>query len=201
MPLIHWPTGRQCWRSALPASSRLPIMSLRTGTTLLRHFSGWASDNKMAPQRGAVSHRSYLRKRKANNSLKRNTVVVDGVLYPPVAVGNNPSHPNRNASVVGGVLYTASSVVPLIPLIPLISHFSQQNRNTSVIDSVLYTPNNPPYQITMSGLSSTLGQLATRTRIEWLASLDTEARPSKNYRRTSIICTIGELALLTPRKL
>lgn len=33
--------------------------------------------------------------------------------------------------------------------------------------------------------------LESRTRIEWLASLDTESRPDRNYRRTSIICTIG----------
>jgi len=32
---------------------------------------------------------------------------------------------------------------------------------------------------------------AGRTRIEWLAQLNTEYTPSKNYRRTSIICTIG----------
>ena len=30
-----------------------------------------------------------------------------------------------------------------------------------------------------------------RTRIEWLSSLNTEFVPQKNYRRTSIICTIG----------
>jgi len=30
-----------------------------------------------------------------------------------------------------------------------------------------------------------------RTRIEWLSSLNTEFKPKKNYRRTSIICTIG----------
>ena len=30
-----------------------------------------------------------------------------------------------------------------------------------------------------------------RTRIEWLSSLNTEFVPKKNYRRTSIICTIG----------
>ena len=27
--------------------------------------------------------------------------------------------------------------------------------------------------------------------IEWLSSLDTEFQPKRNYRRTSIICTIG----------
>lgn len=31
----------------------------------------------------------------------------------------------------------------------------------------------------------------SRNRVEWLAALDTESRPGKNYRRTSIICTIG----------
>lgn len=30
-----------------------------------------------------------------------------------------------------------------------------------------------------------------RTRIEWLSQLNTEYVPAKNYRRTSIICTIG----------
>jgi pyruvate kinase len=29
------------------------------------------------------------------------------------------------------------------------------------------------------------------SKIGWLASLNTEYRPTKNYRRTSIICTIG----------
>lgn len=32
---------------------------------------------------------------------------------------------------------------------------------------------------------------AGRTRIEWLAQLNTEYAPPRNYRRTSIICTIG----------
>jgi pyruvate kinase len=30
-----------------------------------------------------------------------------------------------------------------------------------------------------------------RTRLEWLANLNTEFQPKKNYRRTSIIGTIG----------
>ena len=38
---------------------------------------------------------------------------------------------------------------------------------------------------------------AGRTRLEWLAQLKTDFRPARNYRRTSIICTIGEL---TPSK-
>lgn len=29
------------------------------------------------------------------------------------------------------------------------------------------------------------------TKIEWLSALNTEYKPTKNYRRTSIICTIG----------
>lgn len=29
------------------------------------------------------------------------------------------------------------------------------------------------------------------TRVEWLSSLNTDYTPTKNYRRTSIICTIG----------
>ena len=38
-----------------------------------------------------------------------------------------------------------------------------------------------------------------RTRAEWLAQLDTEYKPMKNFRRTSIICTIGLYSL--PRSL
>ena len=42
-------------------------------------------------------------------------------------------------------------------------------------------------------MNNPLDMLSSRTRIEWLSSLDTESRPDKNYRRTSIIGTIGEL--------
>lgn len=35
-----------------------------------------------------------------------------------------------------------------------------------------------------------------RTQIEWLSNLNTEYQPKTNYRRTSIICTIGKLLLL-----
>jgi len=34
-----------------------------------------------------------------------------------------------------------------------------------------------------------------QTQIEWLSSLNTEFKPKTNYRRTSIICTIGEYTL------
>lgn len=30
-----------------------------------------------------------------------------------------------------------------------------------------------------------------RTRIEWLSQLNTEYKPKRQFRRTSIICTIG----------
>lgn len=30
-----------------------------------------------------------------------------------------------------------------------------------------------------------------KTRAEWLANLNTEYKPARNFRRTSIICTIG----------
>ncbi|PKS07731.1 hypothetical protein jhhlp_006339 [Lomentospora prolificans] len=48
-------------------------------------------------------------------------------------------------------------------------------------------PNNPPAPA--AGSSNSL--LATGGRIAWLADLDTTRTPAKNYRRTSIICTIG----------
>ncbi|KAF2453926.1 pyruvate kinase [Lineolata rhizophorae] len=41
-------------------------------------------------------------------------------------------------------------------------------------------------------MANALNHLAVgRTRIEWLSRLDTEYKPQKAYRRTSIICTIG----------
>ncbi|MCJ1319225.1 Pyruvate kinase [Xylographa vitiligo] len=40
-------------------------------------------------------------------------------------------------------------------------------------------------------MASSLDHLTTRTRIEWLSGLNTEYHPAKNYRRTSIIGTIG----------
>ena len=40
-------------------------------------------------------------------------------------------------------------------------------------------------------MASSLDHLSSRTRFEWLSGLNTEFRPSKSYRRTGIICTIG----------
>ncbi|MCJ1406798.1 Pyruvate kinase [Ptychographa xylographoides] len=40
-------------------------------------------------------------------------------------------------------------------------------------------------------MASSLDHLAARTRVEWLAGLNTEYHPARNYRRTSIIGTIG----------
>jgi pyruvate kinase len=40
-------------------------------------------------------------------------------------------------------------------------------------------------------MANALEHLANQTKLEWTASLDTEFQPEKNYRRTSIIGTIG----------
>jgi len=40
-------------------------------------------------------------------------------------------------------------------------------------------------------MATALEHLSSQTKIEWLSGLDTEFKPTKNYRRTSIICTIG----------
>lgn len=40
-------------------------------------------------------------------------------------------------------------------------------------------------------MANALDHLGNKTRIEWLAQLNTEYVPSYNHRRTSIICTIG----------
>lgn len=48
-----------------------------------------------------------------------------------------------------------------------------------------------PHNRSQSVVATALDHLGTGGRIEWLASLDTAYLPQKNYRRTSIICTIG----------
>jgi hypothetical protein len=40
-------------------------------------------------------------------------------------------------------------------------------------------------------MANALEHLANQTKLEWTASLNTEFQPEKNYRRTSIIGTIG----------
>ena len=40
-------------------------------------------------------------------------------------------------------------------------------------------------------VANALDHLSLGGRIDWLANLDTNSQPEKNYRRTSIICTIG----------
>ena len=40
-------------------------------------------------------------------------------------------------------------------------------------------------------MATALEHLSNHTKIAWLSGLDTEFKPTKNYRRTSIICTIG----------
>ena len=48
-------------------------------------------------------------------------------------------------------------------------------------------------------MANALDHLASgRTRTEWLSQLNTEYRPAKNYRRTSIIGTIGKSSVLLP---
>lgn len=45
----------------------------------------------------------------------------------------------------------------------------------------------------LSDMADALDHMASgRTRLEWLTNLNTEFQPKKNYRRTSIICTIGQ---------
>jgi len=40
-------------------------------------------------------------------------------------------------------------------------------------------------------MATALEHLSAGTKIEWLSTLNTEFKPTKNYRRSSIICTIG----------
>lgn len=40
-------------------------------------------------------------------------------------------------------------------------------------------------------MASSIDHLSNRMKLEWTSKLNTEMQPAKNYRRTSIICTIG----------
>jgi pyruvate kinase len=42
-------------------------------------------------------------------------------------------------------------------------------------------------------MGDALAHLANSTKLEWTCNLNTEYTPKRNYRRTSIICTIGEI--------
>ena len=48
-----------------------------------------------------------------------------------------------------------------------------------------------PHTRTQSVVATAMDHLGTGGRLEWLSSLDTAYKPERNYRRTSIICTIG----------
>lgn len=50
-------------------------------------------------------------------------------------------------------------------------------------------------------MANSLDHLSSRTRFEWLSGLNTEFRPAKNYRRTSIIGTIGASEMLARQRL
>lgn len=43
-------------------------------------------------------------------------------------------------------------------------------------------------------MANALEHLANQTKLEWTASLNVDFQPEKNYRRTSIIGTIGNEA-------
>lgn len=53
-----------------------------------------------------------------------------------------------------------------------------------------------PYRTSSIMGDSLVHQEYGRTRVQWLASLNTEYHPPKQFRRTSIICTIG----MTPKR-
>jgi hypothetical protein len=48
------------------------------------------------------------------------------------------------------------------------------------------------FSTTTAIMGDALLHLANRTKLEWTCNLNTEYTPKRNYRRTSIICTIGE---------
>ena len=46
-------------------------------------------------------------------------------------------------------------------------------------------------------MGDALDHLSNRTKLEWTSSLNTDYTPKKNYRRTSIIGTIGRCFVMT----
>lgn len=46
--------------------------------------------------------------------------------------------------------------------------------------------------------TTSLDHLSNRMKLEWYSKLNTEMVPAKNFRRTSIICTIGMLLTAAP---
>jgi pyruvate kinase len=72
---------------------------------------------------------------------------------------------------------------------PLLRHFA----NFSYLLHIIFCqPAAPTKVLTTIAMANALDHLnAGRTRVEWLSQLNTEYQPARNYRRTSIICTIG----------
>lgn len=50
-------------------------------------------------------------------------------------------------------------------------------------------------------MGDALDHLNNRTKLEWTCNLNTEYTPKRNYRRSSIICTIGRSTQLRTHKL
>ena len=129
------------------------------------------------------------------NTLKIPTVVVkcasDSKLIPIILnPNNNTPKVERKPSIL--CFYSQS----------LQAHFlfcimPRHNHSPSLINSYSYRPpQSPTQQRKAPVIVGAMDHEASRNRIEWLANLDTESRPGRNYRRTSIICTIGRF---TPR--
>ena len=61
-----------------------------------------------------------------------------------------------------------------------------------------YSISNNTSNITVStaNMGDALEHLSNRTKLEWTSRLNTEYQPKRNYRRTSIICTIGAPAFI-----
>ena len=50
---------------------------------------------------------------------------------------------------------------------------------------------------TVANMASAHDHLANRMKLEWTSKLNTEIQPAQNYRRTSIIGTIGAFSQTT----
>jgi hypothetical protein len=88
---------------------------------------------------------------------------------------------------------TTSSTISIVTANQLISAIVAPSRKSDMDKTVLAQPDYST-NVTSSAYKmadSLKHQESGRTRIEWLSNLNTAYKPAKNYRRTSIICTIG----------
>ncbi|BDD64138.1 hypothetical protein MAP00_008983 [Monascus purpureus] len=126
------------------------------------------------------------------------------VPYGPYGLNpNGPAHDFREARLASiktanlrppsNSLSPSLFPIPLLSIVPLLP----SRRQTHILSLVLsdtslpvYSQLSYPNSIKMAA-SSSIDHLDNKMKLQWHSQLTTEMVPAKNFRRTSIICTIG----------